>query len=866
MALAVLALAFGPSAQALPPVLQRGYDANVSGANLAEVTLNTSNVAPSTFGLVFTLPVDANIFAQPLYVPNVAIAGQGTHNVVYVATMSDSLYAFDADTGVKLWSDNFASSVGAAPVPYAQFAFAGNRNIVGNLGILSTPVIDPSTNILYLVACTLESGTMVYRLHAVDITSGDELIVAGGTAISGSYKGSTFDAPHQTQRVSLVLSGNQVVFGFGAMEEEASDVGGYVGWVMAYNKMTLVQSGAFATVTTGTKGGGVWQSGRPPVVDSSGYVYVFVGNGYTTGYDGVNNFNESALKFNPAAGLSLVDWFTPGNWSLMDLNDFDLTGSGPMLIPGTNLIAGGGKAGVLYVLNTANLGKESSTDSGVVQEFTITADEIRGGPVYWQRSTANGGPLLYNWGDSDSLKAFAFNGSTLATTPSAQGGNSNQTWPGGILALSANGDTPGSGVLWASVATSGDPENNPPTPGALYAFDANNVATELWDSTMNATRDNLGNFAKFVPPLVVNGKVYMATQSSQVAVYGLLSATYTVSPTSLAFGNEITNVASASQSITVTNTGAVPLPITSITYSTAGSQPFSQTNSCGTSVAVGATCTINVVFNPASVGPATATLSVNAGGGAGTQTVALGGTGIAATYTATPTSVAFGNQLTNVASAPTSVTVTNTGAVALPITSITLSTAGSQPFSQTNTCGTSVAVGTNCTISVVFDPASVGSATATLSVNVSGGPLTVNLSGNGSFNVALTASSASTAVDVPVTLTWSSTLGATCTASGGTSGDGWTGTLGPSGSRAVTEASTGNYDYGLNCVAQNVSANAAPLTVAVALPTITVSSSKSGGGALDAISLLSLLSMIGLQQRRQFNARTRVTARRSRKL
>ena len=864
MALAVLALAFGPSAQALPPVLQRGYDANVSGANLAEVTLNTSNVTPSTFGLVFKLPVDDTIYAQPLYVPNVAIASQGTHNVVYVATMSDSLYAFDADTGVKLWSDNFASSVGAAPVPYAQFAFAGNRNIVGNLGILSTPVIDPSTNILYLVACTLESGTMVYRLHAVDITSGTEPYA--NVVISGSYKGSTFDAPHQTQRVSLVLSGNQVVFGFGAMEEEASDVGGYVGWVMAYNKMTLVQSGAFATVTTGTKGGGVWQSGRPPVVDSSGYVYVFVGNGYTTGYDGVNNFNESALKFNPAAGLSLVDWFTPGNWSLMDLNDFDLTGSGPMLIPGTNLIAGGGKAGVLYVLNTANLGKESSTDSGVVQEFTITADEIRGGPVYWQRSTANGGPLLYNWGDSDSLKAFAFNGSTLATTPSAQGGNSNQTWPGGILALSANGDTPGSGVLWASVATSGDPENNPPTPGALYAFDANNVATELWDSTMNATRDNLGNFAKFVPPLVVNGKVYMATQSSQVAVYGLLSATYTVSPTSLAFGNEITNVASASQSITVTNTGAVPLPITSITYSTAGSQPFSQTNSCGTSVAVGATCTINVVFNPASVGPATATLSVNAGGGAGTQTVALGGTGIAATYTATPTSVAFGNQLTNVASAPTSVTVTNTGAVALPITSITLSTAGSQPFSQTNTCGTSVAVGTNCTISVVFDPASVGSATATLSVNVSGGPLTVNLSGNGSFNVALTASSASTAVDVPVTLTWSSTLGATCTASGGTSGDGWTGTLGPSGSRAVTEASTGNYDYGLNCVAQNVSANAAPLTVAVALPTITVSSSKSGGGALDAISLLSLLSMIGLQQRRQFNARTRVTARRSRKL
>ncbi len=302
------ALMFSMTAAGAPPVLQRGYDANVSGANLDEVTLNTSNVTPSTFGLVFKLPVDDNVYAQPLYVPNVAIAGQGTHNVVYVATMSDSLYAFDADTGVQLWSDNFASSVGAVPVSYAQFAFAGNSNVVGNLGILSTPVIDPSTNILYLVACTYENSTMVYRLHAVDITSGDELIVAGGTVISGSYSGVTFLSTGVTQRVSLVLSGDQVVFGFGALEAESSDVGGYAGWVMAYNKTTLAQSGIFATVTTDTLGGGVWHSGRPPVVDSSGYVYVFVGNGYSSGYDGVHDFNESALKLDPANnGLSLID-------------------------------------------------------------------------------------------------------------------------------------------------------------------------------------------------------------------------------------------------------------------------------------------------------------------------------------------------------------------------------------------------------------------------------------------------------------------------------------------------------------------------------------------------------------------------------
>jgi hypothetical protein len=166
--------------------------------------------------------------------------------------MSDSLYAFDADTGVQLWKVNFASSVGATPVPFANFAFAGNTNITGNLGILSTPVIDPSTNILYLVACTLENSTMVYRLHAVEHHERHEPYT--NVVISGSYGGVTFDPPHQTQRMSLVLSGNQVVFGFGAVEAEADDEGGYTGWVMAYNKTSLAQSGVFATVTTGTQG------------------------------------------------------------------------------------------------------------------------------------------------------------------------------------------------------------------------------------------------------------------------------------------------------------------------------------------------------------------------------------------------------------------------------------------------------------------------------------------------------------------------------------------------------------------------------------------------------------------------------------
>jgi hypothetical protein len=530
--LPMLALLHALSASAQSPVLQRGYDAGVSGATLSETTLNTSNVVPGHFGLVFKLAVDDNIMAQPLYVPHITVNGT-SHNVLYVATMSDSLYAFDADSGgAPLWKINLAASVGATPVPMAQFAFFGNKNIVGNLGILSTPVIDLSSNTLYAVAGTVENSTLVYRLHAVDIASG-ALRAGSGVVIAGVYGTMTFDARTQLQRISPVLAGNNVVFGFGAIEDE-STANLYSGWVVAYDKTTLEQSGTFATITRGSGGGGVWQSGRPPVVDASGYVYVLSGNGYSgTGYDGVHNFSESVLKLDPSHGLALLDWFTPSNWLTLDENDTDLTSSGPMLVPGTNLIVGGGKSGVLYVLSTANLGKNTANDSGALQEIQISVSEMRGGPVYWQRSTANGGPLLFDWGVLDAVKAFPFNGATFATSPSSKGPVGGQLFPGGILTLSANGSTPGTGVLWATVASSGDAENNPPVPGELYAFDADNVATELWNSKMNAARDAFGNFAKFVPPLVANGRVYVATWSNQVAAYGVLPPTLTaVSPTS----------------------------------------------------------------------------------------------------------------------------------------------------------------------------------------------------------------------------------------------------------------------------------------------------------------------------------------------
>ena len=515
-----LAIVFGSTAQAVQPILQRGYDAGVSGANLTETLLNTANVGPNTFGLVFRLPVDDNVYAQPLYVPNAVTLERRSHNVLYVATMSDTLYAFDADEGgPALWTVNLARLVNAAPIPMLKFALSGAVQITGNLGILGTPVIDPSTNLMYVVAGTQKNGAMAYTLHAIDIRTGAQPY-GPGTLISASYSGSTFDARYETQRMSLALSGNEVVFGFGALEYEYA--GNYVGWVMAYNKKTLKQSGAFATVTTGNRGGGIWQSGRPPAVDGAGYVYMFVGNAYGSGYDGVHNFSESVLKLDPSHALKLTDWFTPYNWPTLDNHDQDLSSSGPLLIPGTRLLAGGGKQGELYVLDTANLGKYSANDSQVVQEENINGEgHFRGGPVYWQRSATNGGALLYNWGVGDTVKAYAFGGSKFATAPSLKG-TEISIFPGGTLALSANGEQHGSGVLWATIASSGNIEDDPPVPGALHAFDAENLSNELWNSGMNPLRDGYGNFAKIVPPVIANGKVYVATFSNQVAVYGLL--------------------------------------------------------------------------------------------------------------------------------------------------------------------------------------------------------------------------------------------------------------------------------------------------------------------------------------------------------
>ena len=517
----VLAAAFAnESARAAPGVLVRGVDSAGTGANLAETTLKTSNVGPGTFGRLFSLPVDGHMYAQPLYVPNVPIPGQGTHNVVYAATMNNMVYAYDADSpGPALWMFNATSAIpGATLVPAADITGTGaDQNLHGNLGIQSTPVIDAGSQTLYLVARTLENGQQVFRLHALDITSGAEKF-GGSVVINASYTVGgttlTLDPTVQLQRQSLTLAGGKIIIGFGSYGDNFD----YHGWLLAYDERTLAQTGVFVSVPTAGRGGAFWQSGRAPVVDSSGFVYAFVGNAFgTSGFDGIHNFSESCLKLDPSQGLALVDYFTPSNWAYLDAHDDDLGASGPLLIPGTSLLFGGGKYSTGFLLNTGGLGHLN----GAAQQITWATGESHGGPVVWPRSSGRGGTLLYNWAQGDRLKAWGFNGSTI-TGLANQSQVTSPGLPGGILALSANGDLAGTGIIWALLVTvSGDFDNGQP-PVWLRAFDAENLGTELWNSRMNLARDDAGLIAKFAPPIVVNGKVYVATGASQIVVYGLL--------------------------------------------------------------------------------------------------------------------------------------------------------------------------------------------------------------------------------------------------------------------------------------------------------------------------------------------------------
>ena len=481
-----------------------------TGANLSETALKPGTVYGRKFGKLFSRTVDGTIYAQPLYVPNVPISGKGTRNVVFVATLHNTVYAFDADSkdaSEPLWSRNLGTSV---PVPNAYF---GNRygpfgDVNPEIGIVGTPVIDVSKNALYVVAFTQnkEGGPYQQRLCSLDIRDGSNLFpavrIAGG--VKGSGDGSVdgfvrFDPMQHLQRPGLLLSGGKLWIAFASH----ADTDPYHGWVFIYDAATMTRLKVFCTTPDGNEGG-IWMAGQGLNTDDKGNVYAMVGNG---SFDGLRNYGDSFIKFSPDG--TLVDFFTPFNARWMEIVDADLGSAGSIWIPGTEIIAGGGKEGKLYQMDRRYMGKfNPSDDSQIITSFRST-NGFFSSPVYYKGAF---GAYLYQHGYGDVLKAFRFTNGVFNSNPimAAEA----LRWPGGGLSISANGSKLNTAIVWDLGLKNDSPA------GILRAYDAQTLKL-LWSSDAKAD-DELGNGTKFAVPTVANGRVYVPTSSNALVVYGLL--------------------------------------------------------------------------------------------------------------------------------------------------------------------------------------------------------------------------------------------------------------------------------------------------------------------------------------------------------
>jgi hypothetical protein len=552
--LLLLLLCVHAAAIAQVNIYNRSYDLGRTGANLQETVLTPANVNSNTFGKLFTVPTDGEVYAQPLYVSNLAIAG-GTHNVVFVASMRNTVYAIDADNGTVYWTQNFGTPITPENIQWDQ-----NISWSTGLGILSTPVIDPTTNIMYFVSAnqSVVNGNLVYtdHLNALEIATG--AAAKSPVNISATYSTPDLTSPlqlviqRQNQRPALTIANGNIYIIFGSHD----DITPYEGWVLAYNKTTFAQVAVYATTTIGSEGG-IWMAGQGPAIDSAGNLYLLTGNGSSGKTpNGLVQTGESMIKLSPS--LQLLDYFTPYNASSLTAGDMDLASAGVILIPNTNYVLGGGKEGVLYLTNTNDLGGFNASTDQVRQEFQaiygVGTSHIHGSPSYFD-SDVNG-PTVYVWGENDVLRSFLFNSTTgyLNTTPwatstmTAPATNNDGAMPGGFTSISANGNT--NGILWASTPYNGDAAHQLDQ-GVLYAFDANTLQL-LWTDKTNDARDEIGTFSKFCPPIVANGKMYVpnfgpvgvTNGSGDLVVYGLLQPelTVNVNNATMTAGNALPNL------------------------------------------------------------------------------------------------------------------------------------------------------------------------------------------------------------------------------------------------------------------------------------------------------------------------------------
>jgi uncharacterized protein (TIGR03437 family) len=510
------------SVSLLVNVLTYQYSNTRSGANLQETILTPANVNASQFGKLFSLGVDGYIYGQPLYLSGVAIPGKGTHNVVYVATEHDSVYAFDADTTMApLWHTNFLDpSSGVTSVPASD---TDCTQIVPEIGITSTPVIDSQSGTIYVVAMTKESGTYVHRLHALDVTTGAEKPgspVAVQASVPGTGEGGmsvVFQARNYKQRPGLLLL-NGVVY---TMWSSHCDIGTYHGWIIGYDALSLRQVTVYNSTPNGNEGS-FWAGGAAPAVDAAGNMYVVSGNGSFDYASLGPDLGESYIKLSTNGGLAVTDYFTPFNYVPLNNGDVD-TGSAGVVLLGDeagspthpHLMAGAGKEGRIYLLDRDNLGKlQSGSDSQIVQSIPNGVKSFFGNPAYF-----NNRLYFCGW---QQLKVFPVFNAQMTATPESQTSDYIQ-WPGCVPTISANGTS--SGIVWLLDVA-----------GLLRAYDATNVTKALYNSGQNSARDALGDAVKFAAPMVANGKVYAGTQTALV-VYGLLAPQSSITVANAASGS-----------------------------------------------------------------------------------------------------------------------------------------------------------------------------------------------------------------------------------------------------------------------------------------------------------------------------------------
>ena len=542
------------------------FDAQRTGLNSTEASLTPANVAPQTFGKLFSYLLDGYEYGQPLLVSHLTV-NRGVHNVVFAATEKDTVYAFDSDnygTGTPLWQASLLQS-GETPMtdgPIQPFQ-----------GITSTPVIDPTTKTLYVVSTqTLTStGASTFRLNALDITTGSQKF-GGPVTIQASVSGTNSDSvggvvsldTSCVQRAALLVANSTVYIGFG---------GCHSGWLLAYGAQSLTQTGVFsASPNLNGEGayasaGGVWMGGGGPAADANGNIYITTGNGP---WDGMTAWGDSILKFpndgtlgTPAtlgASGEPLDYFTPDDYRFMNCHDADLASGGLLLIPGSTQALAAGKTGKLYLVNTTNLGHETASDTGATQTVPGVLKDQGFDPYPTSCTDVVGYPGAGTWTTNvNSYEFFStasyFNGSvyvgitptatvipvgivqfqystTTFLTPSLVSSPPMQLGSNGTTTfISANGTA--DGVLW--IVDHGDPiqNQNPtvtaPTTATLRAYDANNLTAELYNSGTSAG-DAPGYGIKFTSPIVANGKVYIGTahdlatttnKQGELDVYGL---------------------------------------------------------------------------------------------------------------------------------------------------------------------------------------------------------------------------------------------------------------------------------------------------------------------------------------------------------